>query len=201
MPLKELLHAIEIEADEERLIADRAKTEAATTVVERARREAVVLEADILRAHEVEADREADHMRSLARLDAASTVRAACEEAFASLLSLIRKELIATRDSETYPQLFRMLLTESQAALPSATELRIDPRDAALAAPLADGLRIIATLETSGGVELVSQDGRSIRNTLEERLANSEIVLRRRFAGWLATPPGAGLGESRELAR
>ena len=77
-------------------------------------------------------------------------------------------------------------LGESRAALPSAVELRVDPRDSALAAALASGLQIAETLESAGGLELVGQDGREIRNTLEERLGNAEIMLRQRFARWLA---------------
>ena len=75
---------------------------------------------------------------------------------------------------------FGALLAESRAALPSARELRVDPRDADLALPLADGLGVESTLETWGGLELASDDGRTIRNTLEERLANAEPLLRRR---------------------
>ena len=55
-----------------------------------------------------------------------------------------------------------------------ARVLRVDPRDADLAGGVAPGLRVDATLDTWGGVELASDDGRTVRNTLEERLANAE---------------------------
>ena len=85
-----------------------------------------------------------------------------------------------------YPRLFGALLAEARAALPGATELRVDRRDLSLATPLARGLRVDPALETWGGVELASDDGRVIRNTVEERLANADVLLRSRFAEWLA---------------
>ena len=66
--------------------------------------------------------------------------------------------------------------------MPNACELHVDPLDAALAGTVAPDLRIEPTLDTWGGVELASDDGRTIRDTLEERLANAELLLRQRFA-------------------
>jgi hypothetical protein len=40
---------------------------------------------------------------------------------------------------------------------------------------------VVAVLDTAGGVELASGDGRTVRNTLEERLANAEPALRLLF--------------------
>jgi V/A-type H+/Na+-transporting ATPase subunit E len=91
------------------------------------------------------------------------------------------------RATASYPELFRTLLAESRAALPAARELRVDPRDRDLAHTTADGLRVDPTLKTWGGLELASDDGRTIRNTVEERLVNAEPLLRRRFAQRLAT--------------
>jgi V/A-type H+/Na+-transporting ATPase subunit E len=192
MPLQELLRAIELDAEQERLTADRARTEAAATVVEQARAQAAELESQIRRSLKLQAEQEAERVRSVARLRAAAAVRAGREAAFASLLAQIRDEISTLRGTEAYPALFTALLAESRAALPSANELRIDPQDQALAADLARGLRIAQTLETSGGLELIAPDGRSIRNTLEERLANAEPLLRQQFARWLAAT-GASL--------
>ena len=78
---------------------------------------------------------------------------------------------------------------------PAAAELRVDRRDLDLATPLARGLRVDPTLDTCGGIELASDDGRIIRNTVEERLANADLLLRSRFVHRLATTdalePGA----------
>jgi V/A-type H+/Na+-transporting ATPase subunit E len=187
MALADLLRAIEADAEAERARADHEAALEAAAIVERARREADAVAATLAAAPEAEARADAERRRALARLDAADAVRAAREEAFASLLAGIREELAALRASDAYPALFRALLAESRVALPSACELRVDRRDVDLAMPLARGLRVDPTLDTAGGVELASDDGRSIRNTIEERLANAELRLRYRFAQQLAT--------------
>jgi hypothetical protein len=107
------------------------------------------------------------------------------------LLGQVRDQLSALRQSERYPEVFRALLDESRAALPEAGELRVDRRDAELAASLAGDLRVVAVLDTWGGLELAGDDGRTIRNTQEERLANADLALRERFARRLDQGSGA----------
>ena len=85
-----------------------------------------------------------------------------------------------------YPGSSDALLAEGRAALPRRQRAPRRPARPDLATPLARGLRVEPTLETWGGVELASDDGRTIRNTVEERLANAELLLRRRFAERLA---------------
>jgi V/A-type H+/Na+-transporting ATPase subunit E len=191
MPLDDLLRAIEADADEERILADRERAASAMAIVDAARREAAVLEAELARAPEEESLAAAERVRALARLQAADAVRVAREEAYASLLGRVREELSALRGSPDYPAVFRALLDESRAALPEAPELRVDRHDAVLAASMAGDLRVVAVLDTWGGVELVGDDGRTIRNTLEERLANADTLLRGRFAQWLDSGVGA----------
>jgi V/A-type H+/Na+-transporting ATPase subunit E len=193
MALAELLRAIEDEAAAEHAAADRAAAAEAAAIVERARREATAVEATLAAAQETQARAEAQRDLSLARLAAAAAVRAAREEAFTSLLAGIRAQLAAMRGSSKYPALLRALVAESRAALPAARELRVDPRDLELAGLIAGGLRVVAELDTMGGVELSGDDGRTVRNTLEERLDNADLHLRGRFARWLAssTQPGS----------
>jgi vacuolar-type H+-ATPase subunit E/Vma4 len=182
MALADLLRAIEAEADAERARAERETAAAAAAIVARAREEAGALEAALTAGPETEARAEAVQLRALARLDASSALRSAREDAFGSVLTGIRETLAALRGTDAYPALLEALLAESRAALPSARELRVDRRDADLATALAAGLDVKLTLDTWGGLELASDDGRTIRNTLEERLANAEPLLRRRFA-------------------
>ncbi|MGH3756244.1 hypothetical protein [Actinophytocola sp.] len=195
MALDDLLRAIEVEAEEERLRADRDKAATATAIVDTARREAAAVEAELTTAPEAESLAAADRVRALARLRAADTVRVAREEAYASLLGRVREGLSALRGSPSYPALFAALLDESRAALPNARELRVDRRDADLAVSLTGDLRVVAVLDTWGGVELAGDDGRTVRNTLEERLANADTLLRGRFAQWLGTGVGTELAE------
>lgn len=197
MALSDLLRAIEVEADEERALADRETAAEAAAIVARARADARGIEDELTRAPEAGVRVEGERERALARLDAAGAVRAARETAFASLLDGIRVELGALRGSDSYAELFRALLDESRAALPTARELRVDRRDHDLAVSMADGLRVVATLDTWGGVELAGDDGRVVRNTFEERLANADPLLRGRFAHRLVTAADAGPGDIR----
>jgi V/A-type H+/Na+-transporting ATPase subunit E len=192
MALADLLRAIEADAEAERARADREAAAEAAAIVGDAQVEASALEAALADAPETEARAEAAHLRALARLDAAAVVRLAREQAFVSLLGGIRDRFAALRGSDGYPALFEALIIESRAALPVARQLRVDRRDADLALPLARGLRVEPTLETWGGVELASDDGRTIRNTVEERLANAEPLLRQVFAQRLLTTSARG---------
>jgi vacuolar-type H+-ATPase subunit E/Vma4 len=186
MALADLLRAIEADAAAERARADRESASEAAAIVHRARREARALSAELAAAPEPAARADADRARALARLDVARAMRGEREEAFVSLLRGVRAEFGALRAGADYPRLFRALLAEARAALPGATHLRVDRRDLRLATPLARGLGVDPTLETWGGVELASDDGRVIRNTLEARLANADVLLRSRFAERLA---------------
>lgn len=196
MALDDLLHAIEAEADEERLRADQEKAAAATAIVDAARREAAAVTAELTTAPEAESLAAAERVRALARLRAADTVRVAREEAYLSVLGRMREQLGELRGSDAYPALFRALLDESRAALPNARELRVDRRDADLARSMAGDLRVVAVLDTWGGVELAGDDGRTVRNTVEERLANADLLLRGRFAQWLGSGAEAASAEA-----
>ena len=182
MALDDLLRAIETEADADRARAAEEAAAAVAAVVDHARRDANALEAELTDAGAAEGRAAAAHERALARLDAATRIRSAREEAFVSLLSGIRAELAAVRETSAYPELFHALVAESRNALPAASVLRVDPRDADLARGVSPGLRVEPTLECWGGIELDSEDDRTVRDTLEERLANAELLLRERLA-------------------
>jgi len=187
MALDDLLRAIEAEADEERVRAEREKAASAVAIVDAARRQAAATEAQLVREAEAASQAAAERVRAVARLRAADTVRAAREEAYVSLVGRVREELRALRGSAAYQRVFAALLNESRAVLPDARELRVDRRDQELAASMAGDLRVVAVLDTWGGLELADEDGRTVRNTLEERLANADLLLRGRFAQWLDT--------------
>lgn len=194
MALSDLLRAIEDDAAAERLVTDRKTAAAAAAIVEQARGDAAAVEAELAAAPELEARAEAERRLALARLDLSVAVRAAREDAFVSLRGEVREQLATLRQSERYPAVFRALLQEGRSALPGANELRVDPRDSDLASSLAPELRVVAGLDTSGGLELADDDGRIIRNTLEERLTNADTLLRGRFAAWLASQQGCDPG-------
>lgn len=186
MPLADLLEAIELEADEELARREREARSEAEQILARGRHEAAALTASLIDAAESSAAREAESTVALARLEALATVRDAREAAYGRLLGQVREELAAARSRADYLQLMRSLLEESRRALPSATVLRVDPRDVQLASELAGTLRVEPLLDTWGGLELASEDGRAVLNTLERRLANADPILRTRFLAVIA---------------
>jgi vacuolar-type H+-ATPase subunit E/Vma4 len=123
-----------------------------------------------------------EQRRAAARLAAAVIVRDAYEACVAVLRGALCDHLEALRETDGYPAVLRALIEESLAALPAASRLRVDPRDAQLARAILDELHVRLELEpgleTIGGVEVAARDGRTVRNTLEERLRNAEARLR-----------------------
>jgi vacuolar-type H+-ATPase subunit E/Vma4 len=185
MSLADLLAGLEAEAASEAALLEAETREEAARIVDAARVEARALEERAVQAGEAGLQREAEQRRALARLAAAGAMREAREAAFGEFLAGVRARLEALREGSEYPSLLRALIRESSAALPAATVLRVDPRDERLAASLVRdldlALDVVAVLDTAGGVELASGDGRTVRNTLEERLANAEPPLRLLF--------------------
>jgi V/A-type H+-transporting ATPase subunit E len=190
MTLVDLLAGLEAEAAAETARLEAEAREEADRLAEEARAEARVLREQATRAGEGELQREAEQRRALARLAAAAAVREAREEAFDRLLAEVRERLDAVRDGDGRRAVLRELTREGLAALPAATTLRVDPRDERLAAgllgELGAELEVVAELETAGGVELADAAGRTVRNTIEERLANAEPALRLLFGEALA---------------
>jgi V/A-type H+/Na+-transporting ATPase subunit E len=181
-PLDRLLATIEAEANEERARLDAESRAEAEAILGRAREEARAAREEILRSGEPEILAESDRRRAGARLEASRLLREAREESFELLLSETSAELAALRESDRYPAVLRALLEEGLGLLPGARALRVDPRDETLSAGLARELGADLSLETApaalGGLVLDGGDGRTLRNTLEERLQNAEPELR-----------------------
>lgn len=182
MALKDLLSALEADAaaETERLRAE-AEAEAAR-IVESAELEARAFERQAAQASNAGLARELDRRRSEATLAAAAIHREAYEWCVAALQGALRARLGALRETDEYPAVLRALIEESVAAVPSASLLRVDPRDAELARDIVHELdhrlELKPELDTLGGVEVSAGDGLTVRNTLEERLRNAEAALR-----------------------
>jgi vacuolar-type H+-ATPase subunit E/Vma4 len=184
--LEELLSALRTEAAEEAARIETESRREAERILAEARAEARRLEEEPARAQEAALEAEAGRRLALARLDAARAVREARERAFADALAALREALAGLREEARYPDVLPELVREACGGLPGGRELRVDPRDRSLAEEAARGLgakvEVFPALATWGGVELASDDGRLLRNTLEERLANAEPSLRLLFA-------------------
>jgi V/A-type H+-transporting ATPase subunit E len=191
MALKDLLTALEADAaaESERLRAD-ADAEA-SRIVEEAESEARALEQRAAGTDDADLGRELERRRSEARLAAAARLRDEHEAGLSSLQAALRRRLAALRDTDGYPDVLRASIQESLAAAPAASVVRVDPRDAQLARgivrELGVRLEVKPELETLGGVELVADDRRTVRNTIEERLHNAESQLRMLAAELLET--------------
>jgi vacuolar-type H+-ATPase subunit E/Vma4 len=194
-PLENLLASIEAEAKQENERLEAKSRAEAEEILARAREEAQAVREEVLPPREAEARAEAERRTARARLEAAKVVQAAREEALERLLDEVRSRLAARRDTPGYRAAFRTLLREGLAALPDARVLRVDPRDEELATELAREAGADLAVETSpgetlGGPVLESGDGRVVRNTFEERLANAEPRLRLWYARRLAELAG-----------
>lgn len=197
-PLDDLLATIEAEARAEQARLDAESRAEVAAIVERAREQARELQAEPLRSQEPELRSEVARRLGQARIEAAQMIRQAREDSYQHLLEETRSQFARLRDSPRYRDVLLALLRESRDALPEAGLLRVDPRDESLAAELARELDMKVTVEpmkTTGGIELESEDGRILRNTFEERLANADPELRLRFGRRLA-----GLGVERRAA-
>ncbi|MEJ7842549.1 MAG: V-type ATP synthase subunit E [Rubrobacter sp.] len=199
MPLKDLLNAIEAEADGE---GARLRTESgaeAEAILSGAREEASRAREETLGAHASATRGEADRRISLARLEAGRIERTAREQAYALLLAEALAALAAAREEPGYPDTLGALLAEALAALPDAATAHVNPGDEGLtrdlARAMAPGLVVAPDADVGGGVVLESAGGRVVRNTMEERLANAGPGLRPwygRRIGALAGSGGAG---------
>jgi V/A-type H+-transporting ATPase subunit E len=185
MALSDLLAGLEEEAAAERAGLEAETSAEVIRIDEAAQAEARLLEEEALRAIDDEVRRETEARRARARLAAAAAVRQARDDSFRDCLEIVRGRLEVVRTSSTYPAVFRALLRESLAALPTATVVRVDPRDERLAthvlAELGVDLELVGALQTAGGVELARGEDRAVRNTVEDRLANAEPALRLLF--------------------
>jgi vacuolar-type H+-ATPase subunit E/Vma4 len=181
MPLSVLLAGLKADAVAEESRLEAETSEEVVRIDAEAQSEARLLRDEALRAAEDGVRREAEAVRARARVAAAAAVRQARDESFHRCLDEARRRLDAIRSDSTYPTVLRALMREGLAALPTATVLRVDSRDEALAADLlaelGARLEIVGTLRTAGGVELARGLERVVRNTVEERLANAEQTL------------------------
>jgi vacuolar-type H+-ATPase subunit E/Vma4 len=187
--LAELLAALEGDAREEIERLDAETRREVGQVLEQAEQRAADEERERLRSEERKLAAEATTVLSRARRDAGRILRDAREALFLEALDDLRARLARVREQPDYHDLLRQLIVEALAALPANVllELRIDARDEALAMQIVRELgrmnvEVSAGLETWGGIELATDDGRLVRNTIEERLANAETALRLRLA-------------------
>lgn len=187
MALDDLLSAMRAEAEAEIARAEHESRRQTAEILADAEREAGELVQERLSRAQAELDAERVRRRALAQLAADRERATAREELFAELMDELRRRLAGVRAEDGYRRLLADLLREGRAALPEARRLCVDPRDEALIRELvgesSPGLEVRPELTTSGGLDLETDDGRRVRNTVEARLQAAEPQLRMRFAG------------------
>lgn len=178
MPLKDLLNAIEAEANEESARLESESRAEVETILAGARAEAERAREEVLRAHAPAAANEANRRVALARLEASRLEREAREEAFALLMAGAGARLTAARDEPGYRETLHALMREALAALPDASTVRVNPSDVELVRGSGADLAVVPDAGVDGGVVLESAGGRVVRNTFGGRLANAAPHLR-----------------------
>ena len=190
MALTDLLHAIQADADAELAALRQTADEQAAAILAAAGSEAAAIERRLAEEAEAEAQADAGRRVAAARQAATSRLRSAREAGYLQLHEQLSVELAGQRETSDYPALLAAMIDEALAALPDAAAVRVDPRDAELAAAhlarVAPAVGLEPTLETWGGAEAVGDSGRRADNTLERRLADAEPQLRLAYARFVA---------------
>lgn len=195
MALNDILEAIRLEAIAEAAeLRSRGEREAEAILADAARA-ADQRRREISTARDEETADAARVVRNRARLEVNRQLRRSREAVYQSALAEVKTQLASIRDDDQYPRTFADLVEESRQALPAGRILRVDPQDLDLAGHLIDHetrLTIETSSSTWGGVELWTEDGRRVLNTIEARLERAEPHLRQNFAQ-LVPPITGGL--------
>jgi vacuolar-type H+-ATPase subunit E/Vma4 len=179
MALADILAAMEAQVDaeihqiEEQTAATIAQIRAAAENEARLRRERHH------RAVLVQIENERAQRLNRARLAALRATSRAREQFFVDALARAQALLAGARNDPCYPAVLRALAEEALGQLDGEARLRADPRDEPLLHALFPQVQIAADLETWGGVEARTLDGRIVVvDTLEARLDQAQDMLR-----------------------
>lgn len=184
MALPDILAAIDAEADEEIARVAAEAEEQVREIRRQSRDEAMQAERDASNALGDEPDRRRAQIVNRARLVVERRISAAVEDLYQEMMAEVGRRLGAVRRRPEYPDLFHRLFDECRAVLPDGRVVRVDPDDEVLcrdvlASTAGDGFIIDATLESVGGLELTTTDGRrSVQNTFESRMSRADRALR-----------------------
>ena len=187
MGVAEILREIEEEADAEVARIEEDASRRAAEVLASAHRRSATDASALTGSRAVEVAEERDRLLREATSRATLAVRAAREDAFEAAIDEARRRLSTAREREDYPDAVRLMTEESLRALPDGVTVRVDPRDETLARSIlgpGEGVPDLdPSLDSWGGVEVVAPDGRTVLDTLEERLSRAEPWLRSLVAG------------------
>ncbi len=181
MALKDILAAMEAEAGVEikRLMVEADAS--ATRIKAEAEQEAQAIRERLRQELHAPLDRERARRLNHARRDARNAVGHAQEALLAEALDMARAELAACSHDPAYPDLLRALIAEALDGIDGSAVLYADPRDLPVLQAIMPGVPVVRDLQTWGGVEARSADGRVVvTNTLEARLHQAQPMIRQR---------------------
>jgi len=175
MALEDIFRALDEQADkevEDILATARAQAEAIEADAEE---QAAGICSACVEHTESAMQRKAAKQTNAARLEGKKKVASVKEAAVSDAFDKAAERLVSLRTSDTYPAVFKSLVSEAMAGVSGDVALLVDPADEALArqtlGELGIDAEVRAELSTSGGLAVLTGNGRIMRrNTLEDRL-------------------------------
>ena len=184
MALEDILAAIRSNADTE-IARIRSESDAAVeTIVAEARAASRAAEQEAASSLDAEAEDQRARIVNRARLIVDRQLREAAESIYIEITDEVVAQLSQLRSTGRYREVFTTLFDECIAVLPEARVVRIDPVDVDVARSLVeaqdvDGYVLDSSIETIGGLQLVTADGRrQVGNTFESRFERADRPLR-----------------------
>lgn len=146
-----------------------------------------------------EAERKRAGIVNRARLEADRRIAEVREALFQQALARVEGMLEELTGEPRYEEIFKALYEEAISVVPDAdATVLVRPEDRELAERLLSergGVgSVAATLSCIGGLDVETDDGRSVRNTFDSRLALSERELRRLAVSIVPEFAGSGTG-------
>ena len=183
MALDDILQAIERDAATRVREIEGGAERRSRALLEHARAEAARRRESAAHAMDARTARDVDRIVNQARLAADRALRKARDSLYTEARDAMLRRLGEQRCAPTYPALLERLLVECLAVLPTARFVRCDPRDTELVEIILQKTRrpelsVQPELSTIGGLDVSTNDGRTIRNTFEARLVKAEDHLR-----------------------
>lgn len=179
MALNDILAAMEREAERD-INAITAEAEATIAGIKaKAERDAKEIQTRLHNEQHAPVERERARRLNRARRDARNAIAHARETLLAEAMGGAQHELSGLRHTPQYPAVLQALVREATGAIGGPYVLRADPRDADLLRTIVPNAEIVFDLETWGGVEARSPDGRvTVTNTLEARMYGARAAMR-----------------------
>lgn len=181
MALDDILAAIRRESADEIGAIEASAERRVAEILDEARRRAAAEAEGLVEARRDREVARAAALANRARLDADKALRAVRAALVEQAIDDARLRLSGVRAAAGYPELAARLLDEATAVLAEARIVRVDPADEELFHRLlaGGGWTVQPVLETWGGVEVATGDGRVVQNTVESRLDRATPELRR----------------------